>query len=341
MTEPKQPSLLDYLDGLTRHLAAQLSAALLAGEVSAVHQSRVATRRMGAAMRLLGPVVDRSKRKKLERSLKKMRRRLGNLRDLDVMMDHLAELRVSAPCPNAIDWMQNQITQERDRAQREATDDIPLYKTLGQLEQWRLVRGEVQNAGDTIDHLIAQSLHEQMEAFARSADAIATPTPAEPDHASLVDEHRDPQEHRPDPHDVRIAGKSLRYTFEMADAAGHALPTKVHKSFKNMQDALGKWHDFVVLTESIMKRAADQMLAHHDLPLQVEVLQLATHVLLIAQKQLEKFNRQWREHSQKLQAAVRDAFPVIRDAAGISVTSPQTDPDPSGSPTSADPAEVP
>lgn len=330
MSDPKPSSLLDYLDDLTRHLAAQLSAALLSGDVSAVHQSRVATRRLGAAMKLLDPIVDRAKRKRLEKSLKKMRKRLGRLRDLDVMMDHLAELRVSNSSPNAIDWMQGQLAKEREQAQEEATTSIPLYKTLGQLEQWRLVRTEVQGSADAIDHLLAQSLHQQMEAFASAANAIATPTPAEPDQAAQGDAHR------PDPHDVRIAGKSLRYTLEMADAAGHSLPTKVHKVFKNMQDALGAWHDYVVLTESIMQRSAGQMMAHHDLPLQVEVLRLATDVLSIAQKQLEKFNRLWKENAETLQASVRETFPIIRDA----VTSPQTDPDPADSTGSEDPAAI-
>lgn len=336
MTEPKQPSLLDYLDDLMRHLAAQLSASLLAGEVSAVHQSRVATRRMGAALRLLEPVVERSKRKRLERSLKRMRRRLGCLRDLDVMMDHLAELRVSSTFPNAIDWMQAQLSREREAAQVEATEEIPLYKTLGQLEQWRLVRAEIVDSADTIHHLLAQSLHAQMEAFAHSADAIASPNTAMAE--TLPAEEVPP--HRPDPHDVRIAGKSLRYTLEMADAAGHSLPTKVHKTFKSMQDCLGEWHDYVVLTESVMARAAKQMLAHHDLPLQLEVLQLATHVLSVAQKKLEKFNRLWNEHSQTLQIAVREAFPLLRDVDEADVTPPQTDPDPADSTPPEDPEEA-
>ena len=110
-----------------------------------------------------------------------------------------------------------------------------------------------------------------------------------------------------------------------------------------MQDALGTWHDYVVLTESIMKRSARQMLAHHDVPLQVEVLQLATHVLSIAQKELEKFNRHWRDKGDALMNAVRNAFPLTRDVTDEVVTHPtqsQTDRGPADSGASQAPGEA-
>lgn len=343
MEETTQPSLLNYLDELMRHLAAQVSAALLAGEVSAVHQSRVATRRMGAALKLIEGIVEKKSRKRLERSLKKMRKRLGALRDLDVMMDHLAELRVNSAQSRAIDWMQQQLSREREEAQTEAVQDIPLYKTLGQLEHWRLIRAEVEGAQGLIDSLLAQSLHDQMDAFASAANKIANPHTPEATAPDAVSFEGSGQEDQPDPHQVRIEGKALRYTLEMAEAAGHRLPTKVFKSFKSMQDALGTWHDYVVLTESIMKRSADNMLAHHDMPVQVEVLQLATHVLHIAQRELEKFNRHWREKGESLVSAVREAFPLTRDVseqvlAESSITESKTDRDLAGSDESEDPA---
>gem|GEM_PF-840480 len=325
MDDSSEPSLLTYLDELVRHLAAQVSAALLAGEVGAVHQSRVATRRLGAAMKLLQPVIEKKSRKRLERSLKKMRRRLGSLRDLDVMMDHLAELRVNSTQPDAIDWLQKQLSSEREEAQQVAIDEIPLYKTLGQLEHWRVIRAQVHESDGAVDSLIGQSLHNQIDAFALAAKRIAiVPTPpaplastpdatdADPAHRNIskVEAEDDP---KPDPHQVRIEGKALRYTLEMADAAGHSLAPKVFKAFKSMQDSLGSWHDNVVLAESIMRRSADEMLAHHDVPLQMQVLRLAMEVLTSAQRDLEKFNKQWRDKGDSLVLAIRAAFPLARD----------------------------
>ena len=51
---------------------------------------------------------------------------------------------------------------------------------------------------------------------------------------------------------MRISGKSFRYTLEMAAVQGHKLPAGIMKNFKRMQEALGVWHDYVVLTERAM-----------------------------------------------------------------------------------------
>lgn len=331
MADTATPSLLDYLDELTKHLAGQLSAALLAGEVEAVHQSRVATRRLTAALRLIDPLITGGRRKRLEKALKKMRRRLGNLRDLDVMMDHLAELRVDRKESDAIDWLQGQMSTDRESAQREATQDIPLYKTLGQLEEWRLIRVQLQESNDALPELIAQSLNQQMDEFACAAGRLA---PAGSQQSA----------ERPDAHAVRIAGKALRYTLEMADASGHALSPDIFKLFKNMQDALGTWHDFVVLTEQIMLRSANAMVAHHDIALQTQLLHLATATLATAQKQLNKFNRLWGDNGQAVTTAIRAQFPLCREASDSAIDPPgdqranqsQTDPDPSPTDQSGD-----
>ena len=53
----------------------------------------------------------------------------------------------------------------------------------------------------------------------------------------------------PDVHELRIAGKLLRYTLELAEPLGYQLSPSVLKSFKQLQEALGLWHDDVVLGE--------------------------------------------------------------------------------------------
>ena len=45
---------------------------------------------------------------------------------------------------------------------------------------------------------------------------------------------------------------------------GHRLPATVMRLFKKMQDALGQWHDLVVMAERLMSLSIEQLLAHHD-----------------------------------------------------------------------------
>src|SRR3712207_4983009 len=54
--EPEYP-LLSYLDGLMEDLRGRVPAALKAWDVEAIHQSRVATRRMKAAIDLMRVVL--------------------------------------------------------------------------------------------------------------------------------------------------------------------------------------------------------------------------------------------------------------------------------------------
>src|SRR6476661_8132802 len=89
---PTDPPLLQHIDRLMEQLHAQVPKALHAWEVDGIHQARVATRRLKAALDLAGPVVGKKRRKPLARVLRKLRRRLGPLRDTDVMLEHLEEL---------------------------------------------------------------------------------------------------------------------------------------------------------------------------------------------------------------------------------------------------------
>ena len=103
---------------------------------------------------------------------------------------------------------------------------------LSRLGTWWGLREEVEEAREATDSLLAESLHAQLDSFAEQADRL-TATPA----AGLR------RFARQDPHAVRIAGKSFRYTLEMAGVQGHKLPAGIMKSFKRMQEALGMWHD--------------------------------------------------------------------------------------------------
>ena len=66
---------------------------------------------------------------------------------------------------------------------------------------------------------------------------------------------------------MRIAGKALRYTLEMAVVEGHTLPGPVLKAFKRMQACLGLWHDYVVLTEAALRASLEPLAAGQPPPL--------------------------------------------------------------------------
>ena len=142
--------------------------------------------------------------------------------------------------------------------------------------------------------LLTQSVHLQIDAFAEQARLLVHPPAASADHPA----------ERNDPHQLRIAGKSLRYTLEMAKAHGRPLPKTVMASFKRIQEALGLWHDYVVLTERLMCESTADMLAHHDAATQQAVLSLAAVMLKRAEQQLARVAAFWNSDGEKLAAQI-------------------------------------
>ena len=321
------PPLVGYLDGLVERLLSQSAEVLATEPIDAVHQARVATRRLKAALDLVEPLVSNRSRRAMIRVLRRVRRRLGPVRDIDVMIGHLDELspRPSDPSgetrpPSAGAWLTEELEHDRLDAMDDARADRTIARLPQKLRRWTKLRGQVAEHAAALDALIRESLARQSADFATAAGELAGGDATDIRGAESVD-----------PHVVRIAGKALRYTVEMAQAHGHPLPDHIAKSFKKMQDALGLWHDHVVLTERAMQVSAECMLAHHNLSLQRDVLELALQSLAEAGAQLEKFKSLWRENGEGLLEAIRAAYPA-EHVASVDASGSRTDHDPSGSP---------
>src|SRR5688572_28668837 len=111
--------LLAYLDGLVEKLRDYVPQALTQWDEEALHQARVSWRRLKAGMELFRPVLSNSHRKPFNRVTRDLRRRLGPLRDVDVMLDHLHDLAKAGKHPPAIAWLADQLEAERERARGE------------------------------------------------------------------------------------------------------------------------------------------------------------------------------------------------------------------------------
>jgi CHAD domain-containing protein len=192
--------LANYTDELADKLRTLVPLALHEGEVEAIHHARVTTRRLRAALNLLAPVIPAKTQKPIGKTLKRLRRALGSLRDADVMLEHLVELKRFPRHAAAIVWLEQHLRSRRQQAAAEARNDAPPAKTLAKLGVWWGIREQIAGARQAVDALLAESLHTQLQDFTAAAEKI---------------EH---------PHAVRIAAKLLRYTVEMAAVEGHKLP---------------------------------------------------------------------------------------------------------------------
>ena len=311
--------LCAYADPLMRDLRALVPAALKRFDAEAVHDSRVAARRLRAALDLVEPIVSSKATGPMRKTVKRLRRRLGVLRDLDVMIDHLAPLRRRPRHVQAATWLAEQLEHAR-QVERRATQEkknTP-QKWLGRLGAWEALRAEIVAHGDEVEALMRSSLLSQWQSFAAQANRLATRMPGHQEAARH--DSTGAEQGVADPHELRIAGKLLRYSFEMLAKTRNKPAATVKRTFKQMQNELGLWHDNVVLAEAAIRQSLESQLAHHDPELHAQVLALATTMLRTAERKLIRFARLWREKGPALSSIVEQISPT--EASTQSETDP-------------------
>src|ERR1044072_4599802 len=112
------PALWQFLNQKVDDLRGLVPRAQRTWKRDGVHHARVTTRRIQAVLDLLTPLLQEQPRRQLVKVLRKIRRGLGPVRDRDIMLAHLEELRKRGSCEGAIDWMSGRLAQERLNLQR-------------------------------------------------------------------------------------------------------------------------------------------------------------------------------------------------------------------------------
>ena len=194
-----------------------------------VHQFRTATRRVQAVLEELVPEPDRNQ-KKLLKQLAKLRRRAGRVRDLDVQINALRSLRLSEE-PGRKTQLLRTLIELRSKREKKLVAAID-GATLRDLRR-RLKRAEAS---------LIRRLPE-LDPLARALRMLARVSAAQ----ATLDEGV--------LHKYRLAGKRIRYIAELSTARSQAEP--VITQLRSMQDALGDWHDWLALANTVKKLAGD------------------------------------------------------------------------------------
>ncbi len=226
------------------------------GDVRAVHQARVATRRLREALPLVGAGKPG---RRLERVARDLTGVLGPVRELDVALQMLHELARTGAPPAAVACLRGAIAEERRALQRETT------KRIDQYDMDRLQRKALQvldRKGERRDHPLDRQV--RIAAARRRAARRAARLEAAVDAAGAI--------YLPDRlHQVRIAVKKLRYAMEIArDLSGSRAEARI-RALRRMQDLLGRMHDLEVL---IARTRGLQGAAVRDLRLSADLDQL-------------------------------------------------------------------
>ena len=200
-----------------------------------VHRFRTNSRRVEALIAEFQP--DGRNKEKLLKQLSKWRKRAGKVRDLDVQIAFLKDLKIPDRQNHRLQLLEA-LVEEQDRRKRKLSKSLDAEKVRSLRKRMRRAKAEMQVEGVDPVSLAVQRLPK---------------LPETPLNEKML-------------HAWRIGAKQSRYLAELGGDAAEA--KAVVAELKRAQDEIGGWHDVLKLNE----RAAKLFGSAHDSPL-VSMLQ--------------------------------------------------------------------
>jgi CHAD domain-containing protein len=207
----------------------------------AIHQARVATRRLRSDLRTFEPFLDERFAAQLRGELRWLGADLGAVRDIEVMRDRLRGHAASLPVAeaDAVNYVLRRLDADREAARstlltsmrtsryaqlREALADAALYP---------------QFAASPPDLTLTEVIHKRWRKLKHAQRKLGH----EPADDAL--------------HNIRIRAKRCRYAAEACVPALGRPATKFAKAMADVQDVLGEHHDAVVSLAWLAKTAPE------------------------------------------------------------------------------------
>lgn len=193
----------------------------------AVHGFRTSARRVQILLEEIVPTRDR-KQKKLLKMLNRIRRRAGEVRDIDVQLAALRSLKVPLE-PRRKTQLMQQLIELRVKHEKR------LRKLLKKNE--------------------TSDIHRRLRRASKGARFDAGPDPIQVAREMLNSVKVSEKLNDDDLHRYRIAVKRARYAAEFASRSPEA--TDLILALERLQDALGQWHDWSTLTQTATRHLGE------------------------------------------------------------------------------------
>jgi CHAD domain-containing protein len=259
-----------------RSFTALFARALAEEDADTVHDLRVCTRRLQQVLAALAPENDSNKMRSVRRTLRRIRRALGDWRNCDVILQMVARNRRRTS--NALRVLGWELVEQSTRAQRQHAVQ-------------RARRRLYKSGGITLNHRIQQLLdsageHQDTTAPDRVVrDAVANAAAK----WQQALEHARPDRSVENLHALRIQGKRLRYRLELARDLGAPEAAGLIQWFKLLQDRLGTWHDREVLRGFVARAIAGSDMMVEQPRVAIELLRHIENDLKNSSREVEQF----------------------------------------------------
>lgn len=247
----------DLIDLAAEEGARRVALALLSGaddggaglerqdDEEALHDFRVALRRLRSALRALRPWLAGSVRRRHEKRLRRLARATNAARDAEVQLawlDAQREALDSRLHRGGLELLTHRLEERRRAANRGHATLVARYRKVSLRLRPRLERYEVRLDGAgrmPFSAVMAGLLAEQLEVTRAQLAAIA----------GASDQERI--------HRARIMAKRLRYLLEVLRGSRHVDPGPAVRHLKQLQDLLGELHDNHVLAAELASALAE------------------------------------------------------------------------------------
>lgn len=215
------------------------------GDVRALHQARVTSRRMRELLPMLQ--LDGAVARKLGRRLRKITARLGAVRELDVLVILIDELHVSGRRGSGgLGRVGVRVSKDRDRARKRLAAQLPVAEMARLARKLDRIADELTDAERSSSKTTARSWRWAIDARVAKRAGSVSSAMAEAGALYLPDRL----------HAVRVAGKKLRYAVELAAEVSRERNSEDLRVLKRSQELLGRMHDVQVLIDQVRQTQA-------------------------------------------------------------------------------------
>ena len=233
----------------------------------AIHDIRVASRRLQQVLDLIYPPPGPSKIQKIRRTIRRSRRTLSEVRNCDVLLERTRRILARKRASRRAVWsaFRDYVAERRERSFRKASRQLSkLHLSAAYLRLQASLALSIASAGQrdasgekaNLQQRMAQSLRETWS----DLDGCVKQAREMPDSASL--------------HAVRIAAKKVRYLMEVIHALEVPGSGDAVASLRRLQRHLGDWHDLEVLDEMLLGMVAQPGFLTERLELAMDVQRL-------------------------------------------------------------------
>jgi CHAD domain-containing protein len=204
--------------------------AAAAGEIEPIHQLRVATRRLRAALDLFSHVTNANQHRILLRDLGWIAQTAGAVRECDIMAQtiHARSRKLDDPLASALATLYGALEERRRGALEVLAQSLGSGRFHAMTARLRTPRINRRGTDARLGPAAAGLLQPVVRSIRRAGAKLGDDAPAE-----VV-------------HRLRVRIKRLRYELEMLSALGGKRDRKALKRLEAMQDLLGTYNDVCV-----------------------------------------------------------------------------------------------